>query len=184
MWLDVMWQCYEANATVCDKQTRPMCWSVCVFVQANLSEIHSNMWVRNGLQIKGQAMTYVQSHFCNSMIDPDIYLLQVTCWHSCSLTQHFCTEICVHPGSKKSNFIFIIWHVMQLFWQLFHHAVILAVKSIGSPNYLLLLPLCSYVKAILPFLICFIELSLTASKLRLIFFRQHDCVSHISICMA
>ena len=46
-------------------------------VQASLSEIHSNMWVRNGLQIKGQAMTYVQSHFCNSMIDPDIYLLQV-----------------------------------------------------------------------------------------------------------
>uniref|UniRef100_A0A673NGX0 E3 ubiquitin-protein ligase n=1 Tax=Sinocyclocheilus rhinocerous TaxID=307959 RepID=A0A673NGX0_9TELE len=46
-------------------------------IQASLSEIHSNMWVRNGLQIKGQAMTYVQSHFCNSMIDPDIYLLQV-----------------------------------------------------------------------------------------------------------
>lgn len=48
-----------------------------VVLQACLSEIHSNMWVRNGLQIKGQAMTYVQSHFCNSMIDPDIYLLQV-----------------------------------------------------------------------------------------------------------
>ncbi|XP_027020193.1 E3 ubiquitin-protein ligase ubr3 isoform X4 [Tachysurus fulvidraco] len=46
-------------------------------IQACLSEIHSNMWVRNGLQIKGQAMTYVQSHFCNSMIDPDIFLLQV-----------------------------------------------------------------------------------------------------------
>ncbi|MXQ82446.1 hypothetical protein E5288_WYG010995 [Bos mutus] len=45
--------------------------------KASLAEIHSNMWVRNGLQIKGQAMTYVQSHFCNSMIDPDIYLLQV-----------------------------------------------------------------------------------------------------------
>ncbi|CAB1328486.1 unnamed protein product [Coregonus sp. 'balchen'] len=45
-------------------------------IQASLSEIHSNMWVRNGLQIKGQAMTYVQSHFCNSMIDPDIFLLQ------------------------------------------------------------------------------------------------------------
>uniref|UniRef100_A0AAQ4S819 E3 ubiquitin-protein ligase n=1 Tax=Gasterosteus aculeatus aculeatus TaxID=481459 RepID=A0AAQ4S819_GASAC len=44
-------------------------------IQASLSEIHSNMWVRNGLQIKGQAMTYVQSHFCNSMIDPDIYLI-------------------------------------------------------------------------------------------------------------
>lgn len=50
-------------------------FSLCL--QACLSEIHSNMWVRNGLQIKGQAMTYVQSHFCNSMIDPDIYLLQV-----------------------------------------------------------------------------------------------------------
>uniref|UniRef100_A0A8C5ULR0 E3 ubiquitin-protein ligase n=1 Tax=Malurus cyaneus samueli TaxID=2593467 RepID=A0A8C5ULR0_9PASS len=50
-------------------------------IQASLSEIHSNMWVRNGLQIKGQAMTYVQSHFCNSMIDPDIYLLQVTLYH-------------------------------------------------------------------------------------------------------
>ncbi|XP_053554395.1 LOW QUALITY PROTEIN: E3 ubiquitin-protein ligase UBR3 [Bombina bombina] len=48
-----------------------------LLIQATLSEIHSNMWVRNGLQIKGQAMTYVQSHFCNSMIDPDIYLLQV-----------------------------------------------------------------------------------------------------------
>uniref|UniRef100_A0A8C3GB78 E3 ubiquitin-protein ligase n=1 Tax=Cyclopterus lumpus TaxID=8103 RepID=A0A8C3GB78_CYCLU len=44
-------------------------------IQASLSEIHSNMWVRNGLQIKGQAMTYVQSHFCNSMIDPDIYFI-------------------------------------------------------------------------------------------------------------
>ncbi|XP_053327752.1 E3 ubiquitin-protein ligase UBR3 isoform X2 [Spea bombifrons] len=48
-----------------------------LLIQSSLSEIHSNMWVRNGLQIKGQAMTYVQSHFCNSMIDPDIYLLQV-----------------------------------------------------------------------------------------------------------
>ena len=62
-------------------------WNVCKFLfyfilpeQASLSEIHSNMWVRNGLQIKGQAMTYVQSHFCNSMIDPDIYLLQVSCF--------------------------------------------------------------------------------------------------------
>lgn len=26
-------------------------------------------------------MTYVQSHFCNSMIDPDIYLLQVRVMH-------------------------------------------------------------------------------------------------------
>uniref|UniRef100_S4RKK4 E3 ubiquitin-protein ligase n=1 Tax=Petromyzon marinus TaxID=7757 RepID=S4RKK4_PETMA len=55
-------------------------------IQACLSEVHSNMWVRNGLQIKGQAMTYVQSHFCNSMIDPDIYLLQVC---ACKLDPDF-----------------------------------------------------------------------------------------------
>ena len=37
------------------------------------------MWVRNGLQIKGQAMTYIQCHFSNSMVDADIFLLQLCC---------------------------------------------------------------------------------------------------------
>ena len=37
----------------------------------------SGLWVRNGLQIKGQAMSYIQCHFGNSMVDADIYLLQV-----------------------------------------------------------------------------------------------------------
>ncbi|XP_035688806.1 E3 ubiquitin-protein ligase UBR3-like [Branchiostoma floridae] len=46
-------------------------------IQVALCEIHSGMWVRNGLQIKGQAMTYVQCHFCCSMIDLDIFLLQL-----------------------------------------------------------------------------------------------------------
>ena len=36
-----------------------------------------HMWVRNGLQIKGQAMTYIQCHFCNSMVDADMFLLQL-----------------------------------------------------------------------------------------------------------
>ncbi len=35
------------------------------------------LWVRNGLQIKGQAMTYIQCHFCKSMVDADLFLLQV-----------------------------------------------------------------------------------------------------------
>lgn len=35
------------------------------------------MWVRNGIQIKGQAMTYIQCHFCYSMGDADLYLMQV-----------------------------------------------------------------------------------------------------------
>ncbi|VVC93978.1 unnamed protein product [Leptidea sinapis] len=39
------------------------------------------MWVRNGLQIKGQAMTYIQANFCNSMVDMDIYWLQICAAH-------------------------------------------------------------------------------------------------------
>ncbi|XP_077978171.1 E3 ubiquitin-protein ligase UBR3-like [Glandiceps talaboti] len=46
-------------------------------IQVANCEIHAGMWVRNGLQIRGQAMTYVQSHFCNSMVDPDLFLLQL-----------------------------------------------------------------------------------------------------------
>ncbi|CAB3374678.1 Hypothetical predicted protein [Cloeon dipterum] len=40
-------------------------------------EIVNNLWVRNGLQIKGQAMTYVQCNFSNSMVDADVFMLQV-----------------------------------------------------------------------------------------------------------
>ena len=46
--------------------------------QVAFHEIFAGMWVRNGLQIKGQAMTYIQCHFCNSMVDADLYLLQVS----------------------------------------------------------------------------------------------------------
>lgn len=49
--------------------------------QVAFHEILSNMWVRNGLQIKGQAMTYIQCHFCNSMVDADIVLLQICATH-------------------------------------------------------------------------------------------------------
>ena len=45
-------------------------------LQVATTEVYSGMWVRNGLQIKGQAMTYVQCHFCYSMVDADIYLMQ------------------------------------------------------------------------------------------------------------
>ncbi|GLV32959.1 Ubr3 ubiquitin ligase [Carabus blaptoides fortunei] len=48
-------------------------------VQVAFYEILNGLWVRNGLQIKGQAMTYIQCNFCNSMVDADIYLLQVCC---------------------------------------------------------------------------------------------------------
>ncbi len=37
----------------------------------------AGLWVRNGLQIKGQAMTYIQCHFCKSMVDADLFLLQL-----------------------------------------------------------------------------------------------------------
>lgn len=50
-------------------------------VQSLFYEILSGIWVRNGLQIKGQAMTYIQANFCNSMVDMDIYWLQVCAAH-------------------------------------------------------------------------------------------------------
>ncbi|XP_053987373.1 E3 ubiquitin-protein ligase Ubr3 [Hylaeus volcanicus] len=46
-------------------------------VQVACFEVLNGLWVRNGLQIKGQAMTYIQCNFCNSMVDADLYLLQV-----------------------------------------------------------------------------------------------------------
>ncbi|XP_052826304.1 E3 ubiquitin-protein ligase UBR3 [Octopus bimaculoides] len=50
-------------------------------IQAGIAEINANLWLRNGLQIKGQAMTYVQCHFCYSMLDADLYLIQVCAAH-------------------------------------------------------------------------------------------------------
>ena len=47
------------------------------YLQAAFYEILSGLWVRNGLQIRGQAMSYIQCHFGNSMVDADIFLLQV-----------------------------------------------------------------------------------------------------------
>ncbi|XP_054931977.2 E3 ubiquitin-protein ligase ubr3 isoform X3 [Dermacentor andersoni] len=44
-------------------------------------EILCGLWARNGLQIKGQAMTYIQCHFCNSMVDADLFLLQLCATH-------------------------------------------------------------------------------------------------------
>lgn len=48
-----------------------------VRAQAAFYEIIQGTWLRNGLQIKGQAMTYIQSNFCISMVDADIFLLQL-----------------------------------------------------------------------------------------------------------
>jgi hypothetical protein len=45
-------------------------------LQIGFHEIHANMWVRNGMQMKGQAMTYVQNHFFSSFSDADLFLVQ------------------------------------------------------------------------------------------------------------
>lgn len=47
------------------------------YIKVCYYEILAGMWLRNGHQIRGQAMTYIQSHFCKSTIDIDVYLLQV-----------------------------------------------------------------------------------------------------------
>ncbi|EDV91734.1 GH24439 [Drosophila grimshawi] len=49
-------------------------------------EILAGKWVRNGLQIKGQAMTYIQANFCNSMADMDLFFLQIC---ATNLSQYF-----------------------------------------------------------------------------------------------
>ncbi|XP_055371277.1 E3 ubiquitin-protein ligase Ubr3 isoform X2 [Condylostylus longicornis] len=46
-------------------------------VQSFFYEILAGIWIRNGLQIKGQAMTYIQANFCNSMVDMDLFFLQI-----------------------------------------------------------------------------------------------------------
>lgn len=47
-------------------------------LQIGFHEIHANMWVRNGMQMKGQAMTYIQNHFASSFNDADLFLIQAT----------------------------------------------------------------------------------------------------------
>ena len=50
-----------------------------LMIQVAIYEILNGLWVRNGLQIKGQALSYVRSNFSMSMVDADLYLLQVIC---------------------------------------------------------------------------------------------------------
>ncbi|KAK7110558.1 E3 ubiquitin-protein ligase UBR3-like [Littorina saxatilis] len=63
--------------TLCQVMMHPLQVQVC------MPQIYAGMWVRNGIQIKGQAMTYIQCHFCYSMADLDIFLLQV-----CAASMH------------------------------------------------------------------------------------------------
>ncbi|XP_022102355.1 E3 ubiquitin-protein ligase UBR3-like isoform X2 [Acanthaster planci] len=50
-------------------------------IQALVGEISCGLWVRNGFQIRRQAFTYVQCHFCASMVDLDLFFLQVCACH-------------------------------------------------------------------------------------------------------
>lgn len=64
------------------------CLSKIIFIPANFNvffiskaaicEIRAGRWVRNGSQIRSQVQLYVNCHFCNSMLDLDIFLLQVS----------------------------------------------------------------------------------------------------------
>ena len=45
--------------------------------QVTLSEIKAGYWVYNGFQMRGQALSYVQCNFCNSMVDLDVLFVQV-----------------------------------------------------------------------------------------------------------
>ncbi|KAI3386754.1 hypothetical protein SNEBB_004756 [Seison nebaliae] len=43
------------------------------------SEIISNLWTKNGIQMKSQAITYIHPHFCASIADADLFLIQTLC---------------------------------------------------------------------------------------------------------
>ncbi|XP_048579140.1 E3 ubiquitin-protein ligase ubr3 isoform X3 [Nematostella vectensis] len=45
--------------------------------QAAVCEIRAGRWVRNGAQIRSQVRLYEECQFCNSMVDLDIFMLQV-----------------------------------------------------------------------------------------------------------
>ena len=74
----------------------------CPAPQVVFHEILCGMWVRNGLQIRGQAMTYIQCHFCNSMVDADLYLLQVR-GHSVTYFQFTTNETSIGDWKQWSS---------------------------------------------------------------------------------
>lgn len=44
----------------------------------SLQEIRAGIWLYNGHQMTCQAQSYLQSYFCNSMFDLDVFFLQIT----------------------------------------------------------------------------------------------------------
>ncbi|XP_029192377.2 E3 ubiquitin-protein ligase ubr3-like [Acropora millepora] len=48
-----------------------------IHIQAAICEIRAGRWVRNGSQVRSQVRLYAECHFCNSLQDLDIFLLQV-----------------------------------------------------------------------------------------------------------
>ena len=49
--------------------------------QVAFYEIMCGIWERNGEQIQHQAMTYIKPYFCKSMVDADLFLLQICATH-------------------------------------------------------------------------------------------------------
>ncbi|XP_052267250.1 E3 ubiquitin-protein ligase UBR3-like [Dreissena polymorpha] len=113
-------------------------------IQVATAEIYSNMWVRNGLQIKGQPMTYVQCHFCYSMVDADIYLMQVC---ACRLDPDYFVQTVIdrfhisdwlsfnpEPGARiykmeKEQELAIVEGVLQFFTMLLHIRTYLGMED-------------------------------------------------------
>ena len=49
--------------------------------QVAFYEIMCGIWEHNGEQIQHQAMTYIKPYFCKSMVDADLFLLQICATH-------------------------------------------------------------------------------------------------------
>ncbi|KAL5006565.1 hypothetical protein ScPMuIL_015371 [Solemya velum] len=106
--------------------------------QVSIMEIHRDMWVRNGLQIKGQAMTYIQCHFCYSMVDADIYLMQVCAGHldpdffvqSVLDRYHLQNWLSFSPNSQEMSFKMEPEHALYMLeGALAYFATLLGIKT-------------------------------------------------------
>lgn len=77
----VEYQGFALSELLPDPRTLSLLMQHPLSCQTAFYEIMSGIWVRNGVQIRGQAMTYIQCHFCKSMVDADIFLLQMCATH-------------------------------------------------------------------------------------------------------
>ena len=73
----VEYQGFALSELLPDPRTLSLLMQHPLSCQTAFYEIMCGIWVRNGEQIRAQAVNYILNHFCKSMVDADIFLLQI-----------------------------------------------------------------------------------------------------------